>query len=78
MSPGYHPKDPDVSQYLDSAMDSACLQELKMSPDHKMKRAECRGQVLSVKAEMQSAKAKMVMGHRVQKGTCAKGLSATE
>lgn len=71
VSPGYHPKDPDVSQYLDRVMSSACLQELKAIPDHEMKSAECKDQLLSAKAEM-------AMGHRMQKGACAEGLSATE
>lgn len=44
MSPDNHPKDPNVSQYLNYVASYACLQELKRIPDHKMRRAECKDQ----------------------------------
>lgn len=52
----------NVSQYLNCVICNAYLQELKRIPNHKDQGTECKNQE--------------VMGHRVQKGPCAKGPNA--
>lgn len=78
VSLGSHPKDPHGSQYLNGATSKAGLQELKKTPDHRIKRAEHVDQGAGRRDQGDEDKDQDGAGAQCAERRVAEELSATE